>query len=1129
MAAPQREVLESARAIPVAYDVVVVVVGGSTGAVAAAVQAARDGAKVFLAAPRPYLGDDMTATLRLWLEPDEMPTSPLGKEIFLGSAASGAWPHPRAMKYTYGADQPSYERHLDTVPPSLLCDGAWGSAIKQSVQYNGDVTIIADLGEPKNVAEIRMMYYRRPVADGGSPFDVESVVVFSSEDKKTWRQVTVLEKEPLPKDAPRDVCVTTKASVTAEARYVKLVVKKAEYAARILLGEVELISPRLASGESRAQAALPPVRPLHVKKTLDEALLAAGVQFLYCCYATDLLSDENANLCGIVMANRGGRQAVIAKIIIDATDRAGVARLAGAQFRPYPSGSHTFRRTVIGGAVQSGTNLTSRLIEPPFRGRYGVIEYTLQLSMPDSNCAAFAAADQRARTLTYAPDQQFTSDRLFEIPPDAMRGVATAAGPWQGTNTLPLGAFRPKGIPRLYVLGGCADVSRQQAEKLLRPLALIDMGTRIGAAAAIEAESVPVSEGVHLAGRSPSAVAVAGDVREVLEGIRPTRQWPTVPQKACVLPVLAEYDVVVVGGGTGGAPAGIAAARQGAKTLVIEYLSGLGGVGTMGAIANYCAGNRVGFSTTIPTRSDRKTSWVIEQKMEWYRSELLKAGADIWFGTIGCGAFLDGTSVKGVAVATPFGRGVVLAKVVIDCTGNADIAAAAGAECVYVGQDELAMQGTGLPPRNLGAGYTNTDFTITDETDMVDVWHMFVYSKGKYRSAFDQGQLIDTRERRCIVGEHMLTIVDIINRRTYPDTVVQANGGSYDTHGYTVDPYLLTTHPGNAGLVNIPYRCMLPKGLEGLLVASLGLSVHRDAIPLVRMQADIENGGYAAGVAAAMAAKAGVSPGDIDVQKLKQHLVEVGNLRKSVLTAEDSYPVPSEKLAVAVEHLGTDFRQIAVVFSRPYVAVPMLRDAYASAAEGEKRSQYAFVLAMLGDATGIQTLIDEVRAASGWDKGWNYRAMGQFGSALSPLDQKIVALGRTRDRRALPVILAKLELLSAKQSFSHHRAVALALESIAEPSVARLLSDLLSKPEMAGHVHTSVDVARKRGVGGGTNAVTTRRESIRELSLARALYRCGDYQGLGEKILRAYVEDLRGHFSRHAAAVLKPRSATSGK
>ena len=50
------------------------------------------------------------------------------------------------------------------------------------------------------------------------------------------------------------------------------------------------------------------------------------------------------------------------------------------------------------------------------------------------------------------------------------------------------------------------------------------------------------------------------------------------------LPVLAEYDVVVLGGGTAGAPAGVGAAQHGAKTLVIDYMHGLGGMGTLGMI-----------------------------------------------------------------------------------------------------------------------------------------------------------------------------------------------------------------------------------------------------------------------------------------------------------------------------------------------------------------------------------------------------------------------------------------------------------------------------------------------------------------------------------------------------------------
>jgi len=99
--------------------------------------------------------------------------------------------------------------------------------------------------------------------------------------------------------------------------------------------------------------------------------------------------------------------------------------------------------------------------------------------------------------------------------------------------------------------------------------------------------------------------------------------------------------------------------------------------------------------------------------MEWYRRELRKAGADIWFGALACGAVVEGNRVRGVVVATQNGRGIVLAHTVIDATGNADIAAAAGAACMSTDQEHVAVQGTGMPPCKPGDHYNNTDYTIT--------------------------------------------------------------------------------------------------------------------------------------------------------------------------------------------------------------------------------------------------------------------------------------------------------------------------------------------------------------------------------------------------------------------------------
>lgn len=1111
------EVLESARHIPVAFQGDVVVVGGGTGAVAAAAAAANQGARVFLAAPYPYLGDDMTATLQLWLEPGEQPTTDLAKRVY--DDPTPAMVDPDRLPFTYSASARSNRIHRDTDPPRLLTDGRWGNASRQSVQYDENVEIVADLGKTRAIREVRLRAYRRAATDSaGNPFDVSKMTVAISDDGQSWQTVGTVVN-----DQPFDPQLTLRLEVEKTTRWVKLQIEKPDSCQRMLLGEIEILAPRGTLAKDGTVRPRPP-RPFHVKKTLDDALLAAGVTYLYGCLPTDVLRDESGQLCGIVMANRAGRQAVIAKTIIDATPSATVARLAGAKFQPL-AGPQRCRFVVIGGKAHEGDDWSYRQIEPSFSGEqgvYSIIEYTMTFDLAENSQSAWAAAEQVARNRTYDPDQQFTSDAFWYVPRDPVVGQAHWDRPLTSPGAdVPLGIFRPDGLQRLYVLSGHADVARREATRLCRPVGLMHWGERLGKHVASEAKELSIAGKPRLVGTVATTLAAEGDVGEVLEGVRPVESSATIDQSERSIPVLAEYDVVVIGGGTGGAPAGIAAARRGARTLVVEYLHGLGGVGTEGAIAGYYWGNRVGFTATV---MDGATRWNVEQKKQWYRQQLLEAGADIWFGCIGCGVFQSENLVKGAVVATPWGRGVVLAHTVVDSTGNSDIAAAAGAETMYTGPDEFGMQGTGLPGRRLGGSYNNTDFTIVDETDLVDTWHVLVYSKEKYPDAFDHGRLVDTRERRRIVGDFTIRLTDQINQRTYPDSVVRT-WSNFDTHGYTVDPYLLLEHPGKAGVgVYVPFRAMLPKGIEGVIVTGLSISAERDAVPLIRMQADIQNGGYAAGTAASMAAEHNVPVRHIDVKYLQQHLVEIGNLPESVLTDEDSYPLPDDKIAEAVANLP-EGRGGAVIMAFPERSLPLLKQAFHQA-DGEQRYVYAKALAVLGDSEGLAVLEERVKSVEKWDEGWDYRGMGQFGAALSPLDVDIIAMGRTRNPAALPAILEKLKLLDASSEFSHHRAVALALELIGDAAAARPLAELLNKPGMRGYAHLDYDTAREHSVPGGTNAVIERRESLRELMIARALYRCGDWENLGRQILSEYARDLRGHLARHAKAVLADQPGT---
>ena len=224
-----------------------------------------------------------------------------------------------------------------------------------------------------------------------------------------------------------------------------------------------------------------------------------------------------------------------------------------------------------------------------------------------------------------------------------------------------------------------------------------------------------------------------------------------------------------------------------------------------------------------------------------------------------------------------------------------------------------------------------------------------------------------------------------------------------DSHGYPSDIYFAliphtektrrANHPAPGGSAYTPYRCLLPQGLDGILVIGLGISMHRDASAIVRMQHDMHNQGYAAGVAAAMSVRNRCSP-----------------------------------------------RQI---------------------------------------------------------------------------DALILALGAIGDSQALPAILNKLETLDAGVTLSHHRAVVLALEQIGDPAAAEPLARLLERPGMRGHVMTGLEPLYDR------QRERRRREGpLREIVIARALYRCGDHQGLGEAILHEYQQDIRGLFARHATAVL---------
>ena len=1107
--AAMKAVLESERKLPVCQSVDVVVVGGSSAAVAAAKSAADFGASVFLAAPRQYLGDDIAGTLRLWLEEGEIPTSPLAKEIYLSNETT--------LSFTYKADKPSQGKHVDK--DAMLSDGKSEDVQHQSVEYADDVKINTDLGKKQVVQSVEVFAYQRK-----NDFEVGSMHMSVSADGKSWSAGIPL--KPHPGSQPGNVIY--RAELNRLVRYIKVAVIKKPEAKRILVGEIIIHGP--ASAASRV---IVPT-PLRVKQVLDKALLDSGVHFLTGSYVTDLLVDAEGKPAGIAIANRSGRQAVIGKVIIDATERAVVARLAGADFSPWPAGPQTFSRIVIAGDEPVSDEMNVLTLPGDYRSpvtlggrRSGVVDgkaflCTMKIDMKDGSFRSFAQAEQVARDCTFVKSILEGADTLFHIPPDQLKSAEGLSGPWPGSEKVPLSCFQPKNMKRLYVLGGCADVSRKVVGAMMRPLEFMNIGERVGRSAALEASRITGIAGVKRAGDTDGAVA-RGEVKELLRGPRPfSSGLETVTAESKALPVLGSYDVVVIGGGTGGAPAGIGAARSGAKTLLVEQLYGLGGVGTLGMIGKYWYGNVCGFTAEHDKGVKALGAKVhVMGKSEWWRRENRKAGTEIWFGALGCGTLVQDNKVIGVVIATPSGRGVVLAESVIDSTGNADIAASAGAPCVFQSADEIALQGVGLSPRKLGASYINSDFGYVNDCDAVDLWLFGVRARAGAKKVWDISQVVESRERQRIIGDYWVTPLDILNRRTFPDTVVQARS-NFDSHGYSVADICYVSEPTGKKvfMANVPYRCMLPKGIEGLIVTGLGMSAHRDSMPIMRMQPDIQNQGYVAGLAGATAVREGKTFRSIDVHELQKQLVKEGIIPKEVLGWEDNAKVGAERLSTAVRNVGDGYKDISLVLAQREKSLPLLRTAYKKADIDSSKLIYAHVLGIMGDAAGTETLAGIV---SGSIPVPNLDLKGErtFGKRVTEMDSYIIALGRTEDKRAVAPIVELVKKMNGRSRFSRFRAVTLALEALAEPSAAQPLAELLQKPGIAGHAMVDVKDAKPAGGYGSTGSGHERTLALRELAIARALYACGDYNGLAEKTLKTYAKDLRGVYALHATEVLK--------
>jgi FAD-dependent oxidoreductase family protein len=447
-----------------------------------------------------------------------------------------------------------------------------------------------------------------------------------------------------------------------------------------------------------------------------------------------------------------------------------------------------------------------------------------------------------------------------------------------------------------------------------------------------------------------------------------------IPDDNLDIPVFREVDALVIGGGPAGVGAALAAARNGAETLVVEQFNCLGGVATAGGhgyIATYHereTGRRIvgGIADEIANRVSEDGFGIRNGASISFEVEGLKrlldqmaedSGVDLLYHTFFSDTVVENGAVTGVVVQNKNGRQVIRAKRVVDCTGDGDVAFRAG--CPYeVGRpsdskcqpvtlmftiggvdwdkasawrtdyemtetwEDAQRNGDMRPfqktimgwwwtptrPDQVGVNFTHVIYI--DSTKAEDLSKATVEARKqayetievyrKYVPGMEKCYMVSTpntigiRESRRIMGDYVLTEDDVRSQREFADNICY---GSFfvDIHcidGPGMDPTVWI--PPKGFKYHIPYRILVPRGVDNLLTAGRCVSCTHVALGSIRVMAPCIGMGEAAGTAVALSLKDGVTPRQLNVELLQRQLRKKGG----ILSVEDIEKVEIEDSAL---------------------------------------------------------------------------------------------------------------------------------------------------------------------------------------------------------------------------------------
>lgn len=375
------------------------------------------------------------------------------------------------------------------------------------------------------------------------------------------------------------------------------------------------------------------------------------------------------------------------------------------------------------------------------------------------------------------------------------------------------------------------------------------------------------------------------------------------------LPVLSETDVLVVGGGSAGVVAAIAARRAGAKVTLVERYGHFGGLWTGGLVLliighiakgpkQVCQGigeemmrrlEKMG--RAIINRQSGSNPTVDAEAAKYLMVEMIEeANVQVFLHCWGVDAVMQDGSLRGVVFESKAGRQAVLAKVVVDATGDGDIFAAAGAAFEHRSHNVGLVSRIGNldrvdrtktpdkeKPQRLGAAtpipginWVNLTGPEVDGLDVATLTRMelnhrkYIWNKmQKTRNVpgYENVYLVETapqlgvRITRILNGLKTVQVSDIKNATHHPD-VVGVGGASNAEHGEW----------------QIPYGALIPRTVDNVIAAGRCISCDLRMADLVRLIPNCFVTGQAAGVAAAVTVRDRCKPRDADVTEIQKIL-----------------------------------------------------------------------------------------------------------------------------------------------------------------------------------------------------------------------------------------------------------------